>query len=530
MNDRFKEFNYEITTDPHFMDRQNAMTPDLHKIIERLYFEITEKKGNKQVVGKILKLIEKYPKNPQLKNFLSVAYRESGNMEKAMETNHWIVAEHPDYLFGKLNLAAEHWEKGEYEKMPGVLGRLMEIQDLYPDREVFHLSEVTGFNKIAILYFTAINNLEAAESRYEILEKIAPAHPDTVQSHQFLMQARIKAGFERFEEENKKKIRVKTGPSRTIKQKQTQPRFSNEGIALLYQKGLDIDVATLESILSLPRESLISDLEKILDDLSARFQYFLKHNDTFGWKPENMAFPMHTLFILGELKAEESLDNVLDVLRQDEDFLEFWFGDFITEGLWEPLYKIGQNQTGKLRGFITEPGIDAYVRAEISKVLQQIALHQPERRAEVISWHMEVLEFFIHSKIEDNVIDSDGIALIVSNLMDIQASEMLPQIEELFSLGYISKGICGDLEAVKESFEKPPLYDFKENILSIADRYHEISTTWYEYAQAEEDEEFSLPEDPEKEFTPYIKPKEPGRNDPCPCGSGKKYKKCCMGK
>ena len=21
--------------------------------------------------------------------------------------------------------------------------------------------------------------------------------------------------------------------------------------------------------------------------------------------------------------------------------------------------------------------------------------------------------------------------------------------------------------------------------------------------------------------------KEPGRNDPCPCGSGKKYKKCC---
>ncbi|MEA4847920.1 MAG: SEC-C metal-binding domain-containing protein, partial [Clostridiaceae bacterium] len=24
-----------------------------------------------------------------------------------------------------------------------------------------------------------------------------------------------------------------------------------------------------------------------------------------------------------------------------------------------------------------------------------------------------------------------------------------------------------------------------------------------------------------------IKAREPGRNDPCPCGSGKKYKKCC---
>ncbi len=26
----------------------------------------------------------------------------------------------------------------------------------------------------------------------------------------------------------------------------------------------------------------------------------------------------------------------------------------------------------------------------------------------------------------------------------------------------------------------------------------------------------------------YVADKEPGRNDPCPCGSGKKYKKCCM--
>lgn len=27
---------------------------------------------------------------------------------------------------------------------------------------------------------------------------------------------------------------------------------------------------------------------------------------------------------------------------------------------------------------------------------------------------------------------------------------------------------------------------------------------------------------------PVVKSKEPGRNDPCPCGSGKKYKKCCL--
>ncbi len=30
-----------------------------------------------------------------------------------------------------------------------------------------------------------------------------------------------------------------------------------------------------------------------------------------------------------------------------------------------------------------------------------------------------------------------------------------------------------------------------------------------------------------KKMTPYISEKKVGRNDPCPCGSGKKYKKCC---
>jgi hypothetical protein len=33
-------------------------------------------------------------------------------------------------------------------------------------------------------------------------------------------------------------------------------------------------------------------------------------------------------------------------------------------------------------------------------------------------------------------------------------------------------------------------------------------------------------EDDDREEAPVVAAK-PGRNDPCPCGSGKKYKKCC---
>ena len=36
--------------------------------------------------------------------------------------------------------------------------------------------------------------------------------------------------------------------------------------------------------------------------------------------------------------------------------------------------------------------------------------------------------------------------------------------------------------------------------------------------------------DEEVEVKPIVKGDKIGRNDPCPCGSGKKYKNCCMNK
>ncbi len=47
----------------------------------------------------------------------------------------------------------------------------------------------------------------------------------------------------------------------------------------------------------------------------------------------------------------------------------------------------------------------------------------------------------------------------------------------------------------------------------------------------EERHKKELPTEDEPPLPPPVEPvhvdKTPGRNDPCPCGSGKKYKKCC---
>ena len=58
--------------------------------------------------------------------------------------------------------------------------------------------------------------------------------------------------------------------------------------------------------------------------------------------------------------------------------------------------------------------------------------------------------------------------------------------------------------------------------------YEEVITNWAGYL--EDEEEDNAEEDGFYEVQKPILNAGPkiGRNDPCPCGSGKKYKKCCL--
>ena len=84
-----------------------------------------------------------------------------------------------------------------------------------------------------------------------------------------------------------------------------------------------------------------------------------------------------------------------------------------------------------------------------------------------------------------------------------------------------------DLDTVEEdtvvslAFDKERLY--KNMVAAKADWLYELPQ-WKEIFSEEELKKFYKEQ---KESTTIHKPKKIGRNDPCPCGSGKKYKKCC---
>ncbi len=521
MTGRYKSYNYEITTDPGFLNDKYGISPELFRQLGNLHQ--SAQKGGSRVIEKLINLIGKYPHVPHLKHYLSVAYISSGNIKKGREVNHWTLNEHPDYLFGRLNLAFEYYHDGLYDKMPEVVGNLMEIQDLYPERNCFHISEITSFNKMAIMYFCAVGNLEAAETRYEILEKLVPHHPDTEQVFPYLMKARLLAAQKRMDEESKTRISVKVNNIKAV-QRDKKLEFANREVDWLYNNDLRIEQAKLRAILRLPYESLVSDLTLVLKDSIYRFEYFKNLADKKKkWNADIMSFPLHAIYLLGELKAKESLNDILETFRQGEEFIEFWYGDFMTGSLWEPLYYIADKQLDVLKQFLLTPGIWTYTRSEITSCAGQIALHQPKRKAEIISWFSDLFSHLAGASLEDNIIDSDFIGLAICEVIDFRGFELLPSIKKLYDLGYVGTGICGNYAQVEMDIHKPKLKSDIKELLNIFDRYNQIITTWSGY---NEEEDYS---DLKKEEHYHADPKT-GRNDPCPCGSGKKYKKCCLKK
>lgn len=526
----YKMFGYEITDETDFMDKKFGITPEIKVLILDLYYDVQNKKRG--IINTLLKTIKEYPQVPQFKNYLTVAYNLSGNTEKAFECNNWILKEHPDYFFGRVNLAAQYFGQKEYHKIPDVMGDLMEIHALYPERKVFHVSEVIAFNKLAVAYFSAVGNLEAAESRFEMMEKIDAEHPDTDQAKQYLLLARFEAGAEKLKEEKRTRKKAMTKIYDKSIHTSKEPEFNHPDIRQLYENGMRIHHQIIKEILDLPRTSLIDDLETILTDVVRRYEYFKNKVDEGKWVEEEQTFLIHALFLLTELNATESLDKILTLLSQDEKLLEFWFSDYLNNEVSRTIYQLGKNQLEKLKQFALEPNVYTYAKSAIVTSVEQISYHEPERKSEVVGWIKEVLTFLLDNRDNENLIDSDFIGFTIGGIINLKAKELLPLVNTLFEHELVSVDICGDFNDVEDVIINQQKRDYyKFNLLSIYDRYTHILTTWAGYKTDEKDiggsnfNNYDMADyQPEDLISSVSKT---GRNNPCPCGSGKKYKKCC---
>ena len=130
---------------------------------------------------------------------------------------------------------------------------------------------------------------------------------------------------------------------------------------------------------------------------------------------------------------------------------------------------------------------------------------------------------------------------IYSRILDDPSEKVTGTFNELVEkFGADPVIFMGFLDGIDSSLNKSQDFkSFDENSMISLDI--DLEKLFYNMMVAEADYLYTLPQweiilDAEtreaiinsyKRSKTVVKTKEPGRNDPCPCGSGKKYKKCC---
>lgn len=150
------------------------------------------------------------------------------------------------------------------------------------------------------------------------------------------------------------------------------------------------------------------------------------------------------------------------------------------------------------------------------------------------SWHPKkwyLMDLFqetgLYSSEEDGSLllhedELDEILLMVKSLdsrPDVSAKEKLANI----LLDYIM------IKSSRDKGEGDPESNFSHFIHELIEKSKIVYEEYEDYEQIEEEEELDEEElAKRRQERTVVKKEEAGRNDPCPCGSGKKYKKCCL--
>lgn len=522
------EHPYTVVT-----NMQLSLSPEVTEAIGKIYPDVMS--GKNGIIPKLKKLIGKYPDVKQFRNYLASAYLSTGNVEQAKNVNERLVADFPDYLFAKMFKAEIFLNSGEPELCRNLLGQNLRLEELHPERTEYHIAEFMTYQALAIKYFISIGNLEEAENRLILMEEQDANYPAVQSSSSMIMGYNLRNAARRWEEGEKYRRHPVVKSYNKETQFKAAPVFSNLEIEALYHHTLRIDPALISNILDLPRESLLEDLHLSLEDAVKRYEYF---RDRVEQAPAEEQFPMHTMFILAELGSESSLPHLLNFMRQGKELLEFWLGDFLSEDVWEIFYHCGQNQLGILLDFVKEPNNYMYARTAVSTTVQQIALHQPERKTEVMEWYRHILDFMLTKAEDADVTDTQLNAFLISDIIPIGAEGFNGLITSLYKADIIDPDIVGKLEDVLQDIPVRRGHEYEKRVLftDALSRYEDVLKTWNWYEsgadlnplkpamQAPEHDRFIN----QSYQMPAVKDQKAGRNDPCPCGSGKKYKKCCM--
>ena len=219
---------------------------------------------------------------------------------------------------------------------------------------------------------------------------------------------------------------------------------------------------------------------------------------SYNTKTEGRLFaPVHAVMVLAKLEAKEPFYRLmqgLEIFGEDDDYFR--------SALLFYMKKVGKAFSDELISYFMNAQKGIYNRMLVLEAMEKIVENNEDDTIKEV-WE-EALVTYLERDDELN----DGLnAFAIFALVDVTDAKHIGLIRKVFKTKSVDLWYDCDLEELEirlglrsQRSTPPPVNQFGVPLGGWDDEV----------------------------MQPYISKEKVGRNDPCPCGSGKKYKKCCM--
>jgi hypothetical protein len=240
--------------------------------------------------------------------------------------------------------------------------------------------------------------------------------------------------------------------------------------------------------------------------------------DPAGASEEDTLLFTHALYLLAHWREVRAYPLVVRWLSLPLDGAEVLAGDVVTQDGDRILAAVCDGNLEPIKTVILDREADQFCRAAAIGALARLAAWAELPRPAIV-------EQFLWLAREGLEREPGYVwVALATGAADIEALEVFPEVRRAADEGLIDPQAfeIDDLDAVEAAPRGDVLRDTRESYPPVDD-VAEATEWWSDYAGAAVERVIS------DGTEPYRAPPKIGRNDPCPCGSGKKYKKCCGG-
>ncbi len=206
--------------------------------------------------------------------------------------------------------------------------------------------------------------------------------------------------------------------------------------------------------------------------------------------------PLHAWRALGQLRAEAaapSLVQLFDLFDNDE---------WVAEELPKVFAMIGPAAIPALAAYLDDADVDENCRLSVPECLEQIGARHPAARDDCIAVLVERFEKF---RTNGSILNG----FLICALIGLRATQAIEVIRKAFIEDRVAELVAGDVEDVEIGMG---LKKFRSSPRRRSDIFGRPFDPGYGHAAK----------------LPIRRGAKTGRNEPCPCGSGRKFKKCCL--